>query len=287
MDVQGNVAISHDGIPIHYEMHGNGAIALVFVHGWCCNRRYWNGQIGQFAPQYTVVVIDLAGHGESGCDRTKWTVPAFGQDVVAVVKQLSLEQVVLIGHSMGGPVIVEAARRLPKSVIGLVGVDTFNNVEQIRTPKQIAELLMPFRANFVETTRSVVRTMFVPTSDTALVEHVMAAMSGAPPHIGIDILEEGWGSDRNLQEGLQEVNAPVTAINSTGFRPTDLEAAQRYGIEVVIMSGVGHFVMMEDPQTFNRLLDEAVEKFINTRAPRVMYFSGCKESGSTKGGDAL
>jgi pimeloyl-ACP methyl ester carboxylesterase len=43
---------------------------------------------------------------------------------------------------------------------------------------------------------------------------------------------------------------------------------QRYGIEVVPMSGVGHFVMLEDPQTFNRLLDEAVKKCLHTRAPQ-------------------
>jgi pimeloyl-ACP methyl ester carboxylesterase len=70
-------------------------------------------------------------------------------------------------------------------------------------------------------------------------------------------------SDRRLQEGLQEVKAPKLAINS---RPTHMEAAQRHGIEVVLMSGVGHFVMLEDPQTFNRLLDEAVKKFIHARA---------------------
>ena len=45
-----------------------------------------------------------------------------------------------------------------------------------------------------------------------------------------------------------------------------MEAAQRYGIEVILMSGVGHFMMLEDPQTFNRLLDEAVQKCIHARA---------------------
>ena len=115
----------------------------MFVHGVCCDGRFWDGQVNHFAPHYTVVRLDLAGHGTSGRDRPQWTMSAFGQDVVAVVEQLRLAQVVLIGHSMGGAVIVEAARRLPTAVIGLVGVDVspWKDVEQPRTPAQIAALL--------------------------------------------------------------------------------------------------------------------------------------------------
>jgi pimeloyl-ACP methyl ester carboxylesterase len=258
-----HIAISADGIPIHYDVHGNGAIALVFVHGWCCDRRYWDRQVEHFAPHYTVVCLDLAGHGASGRDRTQWTVPAFGQDVAAVVEQLGLEQVVLIGHSIGGQYIVETARRLPASAIGLVSLDTWSNVEETRTPAQVAETLAPFRANFVEAMRTFVQSRFVPTSDPTLVEHVVRGMSAAPPHIAISVREEVLGNGRNLQVGLQEVKAPKMAINA---RPTNMEAAQRYGIEVVLMSGVGHFMMMEDPQTFNRLLGEAVQHCIHARA---------------------
>lgn len=61
MNAQSRVATSADGIPIHYDVQGNGAAALVFVHGWCCNRRYWDRHRGHFAPYYTVVALDLAG----------------------------------------------------------------------------------------------------------------------------------------------------------------------------------------------------------------------------------
>ncbi len=97
-----DVAASADGIPLAYEVHGTGRPALVFVHGWSCDRRYWSKQIDYFAQRYQVVVLDLAGHGESGLGRRAWTIPAFGQDVVAVVEKLGLKEAVLIGHSMGG-----------------------------------------------------------------------------------------------------------------------------------------------------------------------------------------
>ena len=99
MTVQSHIASAPDGVPIHYDVQGTGAVALVFVHGWCCNRGHWAGQVDHFAPDYTLVCIDLAGHGASGRDRARQTMSAFGQDVVAVVEQLGLEQVVLIGHS--------------------------------------------------------------------------------------------------------------------------------------------------------------------------------------------
>ena len=52
----------------------------------------------------------------------------------------------------------------------------------------------------------------------------------------------------------------MIAINADSFGTTNVEMAERYGIEVVLMSGVGHFVMLEDPETFNRLLAVAVRR---------------------------
>ena len=164
---------------------------------------------------------------------------------------------------MGGMVIVEAARRLPTAVIGLVGVDTWRNVEQIRTPDQITEMVALLRANFKEAAGAFVRARFVAASAPALVERVVATMSAAPPDIAIGAAEAICEYDRHLQAGLQGVNVPKIAINA---RPTNLAASQRLGIAVMQISGVGHFVMMEDPLTFNRLLDEALQKLIHTGA---------------------
>jgi pimeloyl-ACP methyl ester carboxylesterase len=187
--------------------------------------------------------------------------PAFGEDVVAVVEKLGLEQVVLIGHSMGGAVIVEAARRMPDRVVGLVGVDTFRNVGQTWTREQIDKILGPFRANFVEATQKFVRTMFIPESNYALVERTVDDMSATPPEVGIGAMEGTLTNDLNLITSLQGLKAPVIAINSD-YRPNDLEAAQRYGVRVVFISGVGHFVMMQDAETFNSLLEGVIKEFV-------------------------
>lgn len=252
---------SADGVSITYQVQGQGQPALVFVHGWSCDHSYWDTQVRHFAPHYTVVTLDLAGHGTSGRKRRQWTMAAFGQDVVAVVEQLGLEQVVLIGHSMGGPVIFEAAQKLPQPVIGLVVVDAYFLYAQPRTPQQIDAILTRFRADFVAATRDLVREMFLPASDPNLVEQIVNAMSAAHPEVGIGSAEQSLSYQLKLGPRLQAVQRPIIAINAD-YRPNLIEAAQRYGIELVSMSGVGHFVMLEDPNTFNRLLDEAVKTFV-------------------------
>lgn len=256
-----DVAFSRDGIPVHFDVEGRGAPGLVFVHGWSCDRTYWSRQMGYFAERYQVLAIDLEGHGESGVDRRAWTMPAFGDDVVAVVQKLELGDLALIGHSMGGDVIIEAALRLPNRVAGLVWVDTYNTLGESRNREEIEEFLAPFRQDFVTATRNLVRRMFVSGSDPDLVEWVAADMSAAPPEVAVDAMEHAVTNDDAILAGLRELTAPVVAINPD-YRPTDIEALRRNGVKAVLMSGVGHFMMMEDPDTFNRLLGESIEEFV-------------------------
>src|SRR5688572_23158851 len=174
--VKTNFASSFDETPIAYEVHGKGSPALVFVHGWSCDRTYWKGQLSPFAESYKVVTIDLAGHGASGLGRQAYTIYSFGSDVAAVVKKLGLQRVILVGHSMGGDVIADAARQLPGRVAALVMVDTYKRLGTVRTPEQIEAFVNRFRTHFADSVRPFVRRMFLPNSDTSLVEYVAKDM---------------------------------------------------------------------------------------------------------------
>src|SRR4051812_26410100 len=120
---------SADGVPIAYEVHGSASPALILVHCWSGDRSYWKEQIDELSPQFELVLIDLAGHGESGMGRRNYTMESFGEDVAAVVEKLDLKGVVLVGHSMGGNVVVAAAKRLRERVAGVVWVDTYRTLE--------------------------------------------------------------------------------------------------------------------------------------------------------------
>jgi pimeloyl-ACP methyl ester carboxylesterase len=104
-----------------------------------------------------------------------------------------------------------------------------------------------------------VRRMFTPDADADLVEWVAADMSAAPPEIAIDALRHAVGNEPGVLAGLRELTTPVVAINPDA-RPTDAEALRRHGVRAVLMSGVGHFLMLEDPDQFNRLLGEVIQQ---------------------------
>ncbi len=257
--------VSADGVMIHYEVCGKGEPALVFVHGWSCDRSYWKNQVDEFDETYRVMTVDLGGHGGSGLEREDWTLPAFGADVAAVVNRLNPDKVVLIGHSMAGAVNMEAAKLLTGRVVGIIGVDTYQEFSPGVPSEQSAEIIGPFRNDFVSAMNGFVRGMFKDNSDSALVDWVADDMSAAPPEVAISALEFYFNS--NTLEMLNEASVPICAINSDLW-PTDLETNQENAgsFNLKLMPGVGHFVMQEDPITINRLLHETLNELTGKSA---------------------
>jgi pimeloyl-ACP methyl ester carboxylesterase len=218
--------------------------------------------VPHFARKYRVVTVDLAGHGESGTGRDAWTMKAFGDDVAVVVKKLSLDKAILVGHSMGGPVIAQAANLMPERVIGLVGVDTYRRVGGGLSKEQAAQITAPLRVDFRKGTQDFVRgVMFHPESKPELIEEIANDMSLAPPEIAIPAMEDMFTHD--LLSSLKAIEVPIRCINAD-WSPTDIETLKQHfrSFEVKPMSKVGHFNMIEDPVTFNRLLEEIVKELI-------------------------
>jgi len=251
--------LSKNNVSIAYEVHGEGNTALVFVHGWSCDRSYWKKQLQFFSKSYRVVAVDLGGHGQSGLGRNNWTIYSFGSDVAAVVKKLRLQRVILIGHSMGGDVVADAARQLPGIVIGLVMVDTYKELSNGRSIESVKAFVNKFKLNFSDSIRPLIRSMFLKTSDPALVEFVIMDMSSAPSAVALSALESSFNHSREITNDLGKLKLPVFAINPDN-EPTDTLSMQKHGVETVIMPGVGHFLMMEDPIRFNELLFTVVKK---------------------------
>lgn len=272
LKAENGIAISKDGVEIAYTINGNSAqagninsdIALVFIHGWSCDKSFWENQITVFAPKYLVVTIDLGGHGKSGINRKNWTLDAFAEDVAAVVNKLGLKKIILIGHSMGGPVIIVAANKLKGKVVGLVGVDTFQNLGQTIPDSMVSSFLKPFRSNFRAATKEFVKSMFLPNADSILVKKVIDKMSSAPSEIAISALENMFKD--NAISALKEFDAPIISINNDHY-PVQVESNKKQikYFEVKIMKGVGHFLMLENPQEFNHLLQESIDQLVKLK----------------------
>jgi pimeloyl-ACP methyl ester carboxylesterase len=254
-------ARSADGIPIEFDADGDGSPALVFVHGWSCDRTYWRSQMPFFADRFRVVAVDLAGHGRSGTGRHSWTMSAFGDDVAAVVERLGLDETVLIGHSMGGDVIVEAALRLDDRVKGLVWLDTYRTLGDPSYRDGDEAFVESFRQDFVRATHAFVRRVFPAGADPALVDWVADDMSAAGSDDALDALEHAINNEDAVVAALPRLTAPVVSI-SPADRPTDIEALGRHGVEAILLSGVGHFMMLEDPDALNPLLGGIINGFL-------------------------
>jgi pimeloyl-ACP methyl ester carboxylesterase len=264
---QGSMVPSADGTPIRYEAMGAGEPTLVFVHGWALDRRLWDDQVEHLAARHRVVTLDLAGHGESGGQRAQWTMAAFGEDVKAVVEAVGATQVVLVGHSMGGPVVLEAARRMPERVKGVVLVDTLLDVEERTPPEQIDAMAKPFEADYPATvTRMCTEYLFGPNTPAAVRERVLGHATALPPDISIALLRRAWGYDP--LPALREIKAPIRAVNADKF-PTNLEANRRHipGFDAVIVEGTAHYLMLEDPARFGRVLDQALAQVLAAQRP--------------------
>jgi len=259
------VVKSSDGVEISYTVQGKGTPALVFVHGWSCDKTYWREQVPEFSKKYKVVTIDLGGHGKSGLNRDNFTIESFGDDIVNVVNDLKLENVILIGHSMGGMVIIDAATKLPGKVEALIGIDTYEQlVDTTNAPEMLEQLMGPFYADFENSTRAFVKSMFPATADSVLVETIASDMSSAPKEVAMQSFTSMFDYGTTKIEGkLKMLDIPIRAV-STDFWPTDVEGNRKYAksFDVKIMKGYGHFLMLENPEMFNRLLGETVDEII-------------------------
>lgn len=252
---------SADGVPIAYEVQGSGEPTLVFIHGWSSDGRYWRGQLPHFSQNHRVITLDLAGHGHSGLGRDAYTMPAFGEDVKAVMDDLEVERAILIGHSMGGPVSVEAARLMPERVIGIVGVDTFHHLASATSQEQRDQMLEPLQEDFAQAARQFVASMFIESTDSKLRDWVMHDMAAAPPEVAISAMDDllSRHADGEAARHFEELTIQVVAINADLW-PTDIEANRQLQPEfrAVITEESDHFLHMAKPEAFNHELERII-----------------------------
>lgn len=257
-----HVIPSKDGTAISYEDTGSGEPALIFVHGWSCDARYWRAQLPHFSKKHRVVILDLAGHGHSGMTRDRYTMAAFGEDVKAVAEAAGIRKAVLIGHSMGGSVIAEAARLMPDRVLGLIGVDTLENIEYPMTQEEFKKIFDPFEKDFQTAGRQFISAMIYPETDQRLREWILADMSSGPKNVALSAMNEMMTQyiTGEAAKVFKEIRIPVVTVNGDLW-PVNYEANRRhmFSYDAIILKKADHFLMMDRPAEFNRALTKAIK----------------------------
>jgi pimeloyl-ACP methyl ester carboxylesterase len=254
------ITLSKDNVHLEYRVFGHGEPAVMLVHGWACDANYWNAQIEPLKSRYTVVALNLAGHGGSDSNRNDWSIANYAQDVATIAQQIPNARIVLVGHGMGAVVSLSAVPLIGTRVVGVIAIDALRSVGlPPLPPREVAARVAPFRADFIGATRKLVsESLFPKGADALLTQKVAYDMSLEPPAIAVASLQQLLSMD--LAPVLAQIHVPVYAINSD-LEPTDAARIRRSlpQFTLDVLPHTGHFLMMEAPARFNPLLLKDLE----------------------------
>src|SRR5262245_19589402 len=250
-------AATVDGIPIHSSSSGGGAKTLILVHGWTCDETSWKDNVPDLSKHYRVITLDLPGHGKSGSTKDGMlTMDLFARAVEAVRAEAKADKVILVGHSMGTPVIRQYARLYPQHVTALVIVDGVvmapsPNGRAVTPPVNPSQFEGP---DGLEARERFIKGMFTLKTPVDVQKHVLKMMLAAPAATAAGAMVATFDPSTFPDEVMTMPVYGIYAERSQLLGVPELIKKIFPKMEYVEMPGTGHFVMMEQPEEFNRLL---------------------------------
>lgn len=246
----------YQGHRVHYKSLGTGSTAVVFVHGWNGDISVWRGQVSAVDGRVRALFVDLPGFGRSEKPEVAYTMDHLAGGLAAVLRGAGVQRTVLVGHSMGTPVIRQFYRSHPEQVLGLVAVDGslrgFGS-ETAAMASMLAQLSGP------DHTASVNR-MFdgmLVGVDSALRAVVKRAALTTAKHVSLSsmrgMLDPGIWKDDPIQVPVLAVMAPNPMWSADYLAYVKRLAPQ---IRNETMEGTSHFLMLQRPAEFNVLLND-------------------------------
>lgn len=250
-----------DGVRVHYKSLGKGPVALVFIHGWACDMTFWREQVPAFDGKIRMILIDLPGFGQSDKPQTEYTMGFFARAVHAVLKDAKVREAILVGHSMGTPVIRQYLRLYPDSVKALVSVDGAFRPYTL-DPARIQAFVEPLTGpDYRDAIGRMVDGMFHADSPEALRTQVKAVMQNVTQHVAVSAFRHMF--DASIWS-VDPIPVPLLAVYTRSpMWSEDYQAFLRQlapGCDIQFMDGVGHFLMLERPADFNERLTAFLEK---------------------------
>ena len=242
------------------------------MHGFLCSHEDWRHQLGFFSNE--VVACDLRGHGETPGRPQECSIEHYGGDVAALINNLELEKPILVGHSMGCRVVLEAnlilSASAPERVAGIVLVDGSRAGSGDPDAAEAAARAQIEQKGYKAWAEELFRQMFF--RQTPASERLVQRAVRQSAEIGAALWPRMARWDAAvLETALAAVRAPVlviqtTARNAQGQR-SPLEAGQSSpwldllktnlkNVKIEVLPGHGHFPQLEAPERVNRLLAE-------------------------------
>ena len=236
---------------LHVSDGGRGdGVPLVFVHGNGANLTQWDAQLRHFRKSRRVLAYDLRGMGASqGPVDGSYSVADMADDLHVNVNALNVDRFVLVGHSYGGHVVAAYAAAHPERVAGVIYADAAGDIKP--RPEAWEKYLNDLRMDKRATVTAAFEPMLA-TANPAVKEAVLSSVDRTSTEAFVTAME---GMPRfNVADAVRGYPGPTLAIaavdNPSSFHVQFPSVATRR------MEGVGHWLMMERPEEFNRIVDE-------------------------------
>jgi pimeloyl-ACP methyl ester carboxylesterase len=229
------------------------ALPVIFVHGNGANLTQWQAQLDHVRQSRRAVALDLRGMGQSAAPANgDYSIDAMASDVAAVADALHFRRFIIVGHSYGGGVVAAYVAQHPDRVAAVVYADSAGNVSM---PKEAGD---KFIAALRKNKDAVVKAWFAPilvNASDPVRDAVLASVHATPVDALagalVGLAAHDIGADVRAFKGprLAIINASL-AKNPSSFHSQFPEVPSRE------MEGVSHWLMMDKPDEFNRILDE-------------------------------
>lgn len=258
------ITIRDSQVEINYFQQGQGDTTILFLHGWCIDGMYWKNQVEYFSKNYSVYAIDLPGFGKSKAKRTNWTIEEYANDVTAFIDTLNLKNVVIVGHSMAGEIMLQAALVNNPRIAGIVGVDNFKIIDVAFTPeqmKQMTDFLPMLEKDFKNSAPVYADLMlFHPATSKEVKDRVKTDFANSNSVIGYGTFVSQMQYSYNDAVRLEQLNYKLYLINGEGFptNETGLRNHCKNSFQVETIHATGHFPMIEKPTEFNLILEKVL-----------------------------
>jgi pimeloyl-ACP methyl ester carboxylesterase len=262
--------IDLDSARIHVSCRGTGRPELVLVHGFGCAHDDWQRQIARFEGERCVLAMDLRGHGASTGQGVDCTLERLARDVAELLRRLDLRAAVLVGHSMGCRVVLEAYTHARDRVAGVVLLDGSRLGTQPGDGDRMRDMIQSMgyatfaRALFGEAL------LINAAAGQAVTERAANLRREVGSTLFPSMVE--WDAVR-MEPALSAVAAPLMAIQSTYLNPErkrvrlqpgqsspwlDLVRSRAAQARIEIVPDAGHFTMLDQPEAVNRLLADFI-----------------------------
>lgn len=231
-----------NGIQIYYAVWGDGS-PLILLHGGLANTEYFGGQVAELAKQYKVIAMDSRGHGRSSRDAQSYSYALMAKDVIALMDHLKIDKASIVGWSDGGIIGLDIAMNYPDRLDRLFAFGANTNVAGLK-PNIDKD---PIFAKYIENAgKDYERLSKTPKEFNDFVTQISQMWATQPDY---------------KPDQLAKIKAPVAIADGEHDEAIKQEhnaemAKAIPGAQLVILPGLSHFAMLQDPAAFNQAVLE-------------------------------